>query len=119
MSDRYMQDGEIYRNWKASARPEDQITVLTELNGLSKKEVSEIIVKEQKKEKDRDQAYNDIRNGNQSDKALKILEEDLKNNEEETYKRICARLDELDALISGYTKEYKKLSGLLKRKKVK
>ena len=37
---------------------------------------------------------------------------------DDTYKAITARLDELDILIKGYQNEYRRLSNILMRRKV-
>lgn len=112
---RYMDDGEIYRNWKRSAEPKKQILILAELNNLSKSEIKSIIANEQKKEAERDALYKNLREGIKLEESMAKLEKEMVKDKDKTYDSICKRLDELDILIKGYEKEYRRLSEILKK----
>lgn len=117
---RMMSDGEIYRDWKNAKMKNAQIGILAQLNCMTNTEIKAIIVKEQNKESKHDKLYQNLRESRDVNSTIKELNDELNNDDMEnsTYKAICARLDELDALIKGYTKEYKKLSDLILKHKV-
>ena len=113
-----MDSREIYTNWKCSANKKQQVRILDELNGVSMKEISNIILEMQKKEETRDMEYKLI-----LEKCNKVSEESEESNkaavlDNDSYKAITTRLDELEHLITGYQAEYRRLSNLLMNHKV-
>lgn len=118
-SNRYMNDNEIFRNWKDAKDKQAQITILADLNGISRKEVSKIIHKLQEDEKAREKQYKKLREEKEEEEVLKELNDSLiTDSSKSVYNSICARLDELDVLIKGYTKEYRRLSEMIMKYKV-
>ena len=118
-SSRYMDDNEIYRNWKESANKQAQLTILADLNGITRNEVSKIIHKFQEAEKLREKPYKKLREAKEEEDAIKELNDSLDHDSDRSaYNSICARLDELDVLIKGYTKEYRRLSEMIMKYKV-
>lgn len=112
-----MDNKEIYINWKRSANRKQQVRILSELNGVSMKEITNIILEMQKEKEVKDLEYKRIlekcKNSSEDNnsEAAAVMDND-------TYKAITARLDELENLITGYEKEYKRLSNILLTKKV-
>ena len=104
---------EIYLNWKNAKNRKAQVRILAELNAVSNKQITDIILKKQKEEEERDAQYKKVL----EEQAQKKADEAVVLNDD-TYKAITARLDELDILIKGYQNEYRRLSNILMRRKV-
>lgn len=92
-----MSDGEIYRSFMGAKNRKEQVKILADLNACNTKKIQEIITAQQEK----------------LNKETALYDSYISTD---SYKAITQRLDELDALISKYTKEYQKLANILKRK---
>lgn len=95
-----MTEEEIYKLYKNAKYPKEQIKILSELTLKSKEEIQEIILRQQTLRAKKEHANKHF----EEQEAIK------KRNE-----LIFKRLDELDAIITSYTEEYRALVNKLKR----
>jgi len=95
-----MTEEEIYKSYKSAKYPKEQIGILADLTLKRKDEIQEIIIRQQTLRAKKEHA----------NKHLEEREAIKKRNE-----LIFKRLDELDAIITSYTEEYRALVNKLKR----